>query len=370
MKPDPENQVLIILFISKVMSATPKTAAPRFTEGKPIVCGTYTREAIQRALLRVVSQTPEQRKAGRIQSFESDYAGAVHEFTATFDRDGCIVTSITCSVGGPEGYVRSITPKVFPTSYGERTGMSGAMVKEVIARACRMSVNDFNANFEITYGFIKLSDETDVTENTGTQDGKGLISKRTFRIIERRACLLCGAHITGDGALHTSTGVFGRRIDAHKACAAAPFSINARGATFTFKAAKGKLAVTETTGLTDVVACNHVLRVPQSAAAPVAAPMFPAVTIKMEAGEQVLDMSDGEESVCSKRGIDETAVQSEAETVTVKAAKKPRVEAVAAPTATSPTQLDLALSELSTLYANGTPSQLRVAALFGKYVLD
>jgi len=354
------------------MSAIPKTAAQRFTEQKPKVHVKYTRAAIQQALLGVVSQTPEQRKAGLCQKLGSDDPGAAYELSTTFDRDGCInVTSITCNVGGAGGYVVNIKPKGFPTSYGERTGMSGAMVKEVMARACHMSVNDFTENFYITYGFLTLDDETDVTQNTGTQDGKGLIGKRTFRIIERRACFQCGAHITGDDALHTSTGVFGHRIDAHKACVAAPFSINARGATFVFTAAKGKLAVTETTGLTDVVACNHVLRVPQSAAAPVAAPMFPAVTIKQEAGQVLsLDMSDGEASLGTKRGIDETAVQSEAETVTVKAAKKPRVEAVAAPTATSPTQLDLALSELSALYANGAPSQLRVAALFGKYVLD
>jgi hypothetical protein len=350
------------------MSAKPKatvTAAPRFTEGKPQVRSTYTRAEIQHALVPVVAQPPAQGKAGLIRRLESDKPSTVYEVTTTFDRDGCSVTSITCSVGGPGGYVKSIAPRVFPTSYGERTGMSGAMVVEVITRACRMSVNDFNKNFEITYGFIKLSDETDVTENTGTQEGKGPISKRTFRIIERRACIQCGAHITGDDAIHTSTGVFGRRIDAHKACAAAPFSIAARGATFTFTAAKGKLAVTETTGLTDVVACNHVLRVPQAAA-----PLIPAVTIKQEAGQQVLslDMSDCEESVCSKRGIDETAVQSEAETVTVKAAKKPRVEAVAAPTAASPTQLDLALSALSALYARGAADQYRVAALLGQFV--
>jgi hypothetical protein len=349
-------------------ATTKATAAPRFTERKPNVRGTYTRAEIRQALLRVVSQTPDQRKAGLCQKLESDDAGAAYEFTATFDRDGCMPTSITCSFGGPGGYAVNIKPRVYPASYGERTGMSGAMVIEVIARACHMSVNDFNENFYITYGFLTLDDETDVTQNTGTQDGKGLIGKRTFRVIERRACFQCGAHITGDDAIHTSIGVFGHRIDVHKACAAAPFSIVARGATFVVTAAKGKLAVTETTGLTHIVACNHVLRVPQTAT-PVAAPILPAVTIKIkqEASQVItLDMSDDEASVCSKQSIAE--MQSEAETVS-KAAKKPRVEAVAAPTAI-PTRLDLALSALSALYAHGAPDQFRVAALLGQFVTD
>ena len=266
---------------------------------------------------------------------------------------------------------------MFHTPDGERGGMSGAKLVEFLARACHMSVNDFNANFYITYGFIKLDDKTDVTLNTGTQEGKGLVCKRTFRVHKRRACIQCGARITGDDALHTSTGVFGRRIDAHKTCATTPSSINARGATFEFRLAKGKLTVTEPTGLTDIIACNHVLRVPQDTTAP-ALPAVTAVHIKQEV--VALDMSDDEASVGSKRSID---MQSDAETTITKkprvevpaapAAKKidaPAAKKITAPTTRKPTNLDRALGELGEIYTSGTPTESRIAALLGRYVTE
>jgi hypothetical protein len=49
--------------------------------------------------------------------------------------------------------------------------------------------------------------------------------------------------------------------------------------------------------------------------------------------------------------------------------KRPCPAACDAPSAKKP-KLDLALDELAAMFASGTPSQLRLAALFGKYVLD
>ena len=339
----------------------------RFTEAKPAVHSKYTREELRKALLLIVAQTQGQLQAILLQELATDAPDVVYEVNAAFVRDGppaCTVTSITLSAGGPEGYVKTIAPEMFHTPDGERGGMSGARLVEFLARACQMSVNDINAHFYITYGFIKLDDKTDVTLNTGTQEGKGLVCKRTFRVHKRRACIQCGARITGDDALHTSTGVFGRRIDAHKTCATTPSSINARGATFEFRLAKGKLTVTEPTGLTDIIACNHVLRVPQDTTAP-ALPAVTAVTIKQE-------VSDDEASVGSKRSID---MQSDAETTIT---KKPRVEVPAAPAAKKidapaarkPTNLHLALGELGEMFTGGTPTAIQIAALLGRYVTE
>jgi hypothetical protein len=356
------------------------TKTKRFTEThKPLTV--YTHEQVRQAHNGpVAADTAEKRRARYLAQLNTGKPRDVYAVTVPFGRDGCNVTSATFSAGGPTGYVRPMELSRFQTGDGDRMGVCGATAVAAFAACLRVSMNDVNTNFTITYGgFLKLTDETDIAQNPGTQVGKGLIESRTLVIRPLPVCIVCGD--AGGDMLHAPTGVFGTQINAHSKCTAAPGQFIACGATFTLAATKKQLHVAEPAGLTVIKDGNHVLRVPQATAAAPVTPSLAGVVIKQEktqgnVGPPVLRLDMDEEangpdadeaaSMCSssssKRSLEVDAeAGSKAETVT----KKMRVEVVQPTASESP--LDMALAGLNQELQHPAPCRFRLAAIFGKY---
>lgn len=259
----------------------------------------------------------------------------------------------------------------------------GKTVLAALSIALDTDIERLEKTFAFTYGILLLSYETDITCDKKADGTVKHVNSRTIRATPLDPCRVCGFRIVGKG-ITSAHGVDSAVVAVHERCYGQPFTFMARDGTTTITCTpikvggKAHIGVTEETGVYHVVNYN-----------------FVPVT---DAGA-LLDLSvddtqpDGASSCSDLMTLDEDdapiakaapkkrraptskkPTQDDASSCTDGDApaqkKRPCPAACDEPAAKKPCQLDLALDELASMFASGTPSQLRLAALFGKYVLD